>query len=745
MIGAAALLDHAMARAAAAGGKVDALRMVAGKIAANVNRQLAGLEAGRRCADAAELFVAAFEATLAKTRLPEERQQAVRDAFSALLPELEDLPLVRSAAFFDTPEAAAAGSGELFSLALDPDACKGCGLCVTECEPAALITAADAPRRNREARRAVAPRRGRCRHRRRRRWSGRSRSSAPLAGTLLAPAARTVLTAGDADEAGGGESLAARLVLGTAAAALAPRRTALLSRLDAVADELGQAIQGALAKALPGRDLDALSRGLAGMDRPEADLAALAARVETAFEGDRVDVPRLRHLVDAARELADLRWHLTGGSAASGDTPQTGRALFSVVAGPGAAAAWAGTFPAAPFTVPVTVSTSGDAAALARGVLAGQTAQAIELLRALRRARVELDAGTGPAAEQRVEEELSRLAQLSWRDLDAAERALVPPLFWVASEDAALTSSLPGLLGLLGEDQPVKVLLLGEAHLGVAEQGANGGATFPSFDAGLLALVPPRAFVAQSSIAYGDHLATAVRSALDHDGPALLRVHAPSPQRHGFATAATVVRARTAVEARVHPLWSAVPAAMPGAKRRLDLAGNPAQATASVAEWALGERRFAACFTPLGDKDGQPLALADYRALEPEERAGKVAFVEVEKGRRLRVSDALLAAEAARLGSWEALRERATGDEAEPATATAGEVAATERAHQAELAALRADYEDRLAATEGAVQADLAQKVRRRLMALALRQAPTTTPLPPVAPVSPANGVEVPR
>ena len=486
VVGASALLDRAMARATAAGAKVDALRMVAGKIVANVQSELAG----RDGADAGDLFAAACEATLAKTKLPEDRLKAVRDAFAAVQAQLTGLPLARTEAFFDGPQAQAAGSGELFSLALNPDACKGCGLCVAVCEPRALTAAADAPRRDRQARAlwnltADLPAPAAATLELARREIG------PLAAALLDPAARGVLTGGDGDEAGGGESLAARQVLGAAVTALAPLRAALLARVDATAEELAQAIQGALARALPGRDLDALSHGLAGLDRPEAELAELAARVETAFEGERVDVPRLRHLVDAARELADLRWRLTQGESGAG------RSLLSVVAGPGPAAAWAGSYPAAPFTVPVTVCTTGDAAAVARGVLAGQTAQAVDALRIVRRARIELDAGTGGAgaAEQRVEEALARLGRLTWHDLDAEERTLVPPVFLVSSETALLESSLPGLLALLGGDLPVKVLLLAEADLGLDAASA--------FDAGLLALVPPRAFVAQASIASG--------------------------------------------------------------------------------------------------------------------------------------------------------------------------------------------------------------------------------------------------
>lgn len=743
VLSAADLVDRGLELAAAAGARVDPLRMATSKLAKNLGKELASAGSGTL----GELLDAAWESTAAKMKLPEDRKEAAAEAFAAVRDALAPLPVVRTEPFGD----------EVFALAIDPDACKGCGLCVEACEPDALTAEADEPRRTRRARKL---------------WElveempaaaaetvEKARADAdvgPLAGALLAEEARRVLSGGDADEAGSGESLAARQVLSAAAFHLAPRRRELLERIDGAAEELAAAIQGGLSRALPGRDLEALSRGLAGMDRPEAELADLTSRIETAFESDRVDVPRLRHLVDAARELADLRWRLVAGPVGGG------RSLLSVVAGPGPAAAWCGAFPSAPFAVPVTVATAGDAAALARGVVAGQVEQAVEGVRALRRARLELEAdsrfGSGPAAEARVEEALARIDQVGWRDLDADERRQVPPVFLVASEDALLESSLPGLLSLLAEDLPVKVLLLAEAHLGTgpglardlsetlsadAVNPATGGGR-PSgglgLDAGLLAagagwFLPGSAFVAQSSLAHGDHLEGAVAAALAHDGPALVRVHAPSPGRHGFAPGATVERARQAVRSRVFPLFVSRPAGAGHGVRLLDLSGNPDPGDAlpdrTPAHWALGEGRYAAAFRPYREKDGEAVPLADYLALAAGDRDGKVPVLDRDgDGPRLRVTAPLVAATEARLAAWRSLQALAagslptaeTGDEAEaPVVVDAAELEALRTDHRAELDALRHDYEQRLSALRDEIQVELAQKVRGKLMAMALR------------------------
>ena len=109
VLGAGQLLDQAMGRARRAGKSVDALRMAASKIAAGVNQELASRVDTESGGDAAELFATAFEKTLAKMPLPEERKASLTEAFAAVREELEGLPVSRTAPFFGEPEAAAKG------------------------------------------------------------------------------------------------------------------------------------------------------------------------------------------------------------------------------------------------------------------------------------------------------------------------------------------------------------------------------------------------------------------------------------------------------------------------------------------------------------------------------------------------------------------------------------------------------------------------------------------------------------
>ncbi len=584
VLGPAALLDEGMKLAARRGRSVDKLRMVKSKLADAAGRAVAaGTEAG---GPLGEVLDAAFEPLIDKMKLPDDRKAQVREAYGAVREEIAGLPVARTAPFFDD-------GGNLFTLAIDPDACKGCGLCVAECEPEAMSEAGDSAERVASAgelwrlceelpaaTEAVLEQ------------ARQHPDVGPLAGALLARPAREVMTA-TATEAGSGEALAARQVLGVAASTLAPVREQLRSQVEDLRSKLAAAIHEELSQALPDRDLDALAQGLDALEQPDAELAQLTERVETAFETERVDVPGTRRLVDAARELADLGWRLEKGEGGLGRAP-----LAAVLAG--SPAAWGGTFPDNPFAVPVTVAGSG-AAAMARGLLEGQLAQSLEIVRVLRRARSELERVAGRRGEEAG-------GELGWESLDDEERALCPPLLLLASEAALAGPELGATLAALDTELPLKVFAFAAAF----RSSASGGTGAEGAGLCELALSRNLALVAQSSIAHFDHLGDALGRAFAHQGPAFVRILAPSPARGGFEAAATLERARAAVEGEELGLWISDPQERAGslagllrpsvaveeaepeiavAEPEVAVAPEPAPAAAAVAEL---EQRHAA-------------------------------------------------------------------------------------------------------------------------------------------------------
>ena len=578
------VLELGLRRAREGGAEVDALRMTTSKLAARLRRELAGRSEGARGGRAGELLDLVFPPLLDGLKLPDARKDAIRDAFVAVRNAVADLPLVRTASFFDAAKAEREGDGELLALAIDPDACKGCALCVAACaaacgatsgastdDSAALRCESADPQRDVAARRVLRLAESlpeptpaaleRAAH---------AAELVPLAAALLPRAARDVLAGVDGAEAGSGETLAVRRVLGAAAARRRPVIDALRAEVADLRERLAAALHDELARALPDRDLDALARGLEGFHQPDTDLASLTTRIETAFETDRVDVSRTRRLVEAARAVADLEGRL-------GEPGGLLPAPLGVVLGPGGPTAWGAALPHNPFAVPVTVDAVGELGDIARGLALGARRDALDTARVLRRARLELER---PREAARAD-----FNALAWSELNADERRRALPVFAVASASTLRGSGLAGVLEALGGDLAIRVLVLSDPPL-EGELGEAAALDITAFDIAALAKAAG-GWAARTSIAAPEHLAALLDITLDAERPMLLDIHAPSPARHGLAADAAVDTARRALESGRWTLWrgDAVERPEPPAAKIAEVAPQaapPADKTAEI-------------------------------------------------------------------------------------------------------------------------------------------------------------------
>lgn len=373
------LLNAGLERARTAGDNADALRRVLSRLGKELARELTLTPGGQL----GELLDRAF------ARLPATSREPVRDAFAALRRAVGELPVTRTEVF---------GQGEAFLLGLDSVACTGCGLCVEVCEPGALtVYPGDGPARSGEleapARRGVAT----LRELPTPSDSALERAAAgepgELGAALLDPRARTVMVPGEGAPAGSPEALALRRRLALAAREGAARLEARRRRAAELQQALSEALRGELAGALPAGDLDALARGVAALEEPEARLGDLLSRVDEAFDAPRVDVARLGRRVDLARRLA-VRYP-DGEEGA----PGVAEAPCALVLGPGRHLEWAASFPWNPFAVPVVVAgqdlAGSEVVARVRGLARGWRRRWQEEGEMLVRVAEELEQPTG--------------------------------------------------------------------------------------------------------------------------------------------------------------------------------------------------------------------------------------------------------------------------------------------------------------------------------------------------------------
>ncbi len=709
-----ALIDAGIRMAGA-----DALRMVSSKIVSKLH------SLGRNSAStqntAGEFIQTAFSGI--KDKLPIDRKTAIVEAVESINQHIGSLPIACTDAFFADPEHYQHETGELLSLVINPDACKACKLCIAACEVGALTEAPQTPQRVTQAKNLW------------RLWeqlpdtagttierAGNHEKVGKMPAILLSRYCQAAIGGGDEAEAGSGEKMAVRLALAVTEFQRQPFINSFLADITEVRAKLLEKIRVTLTNALPTNDLDALAKGLDAIHPSQAPLSALTKQLENAAEQELVDAAQLRRLVKTTQALGDLQWQLAEGGHG------LGRSRLSLAIAPGTLTNWAGSWPNNPFQVPVAIDMSGDTAQLAGGLLEGQLQVATNGVALLRQAKLELE----------KPEEAARAAQTfeppNWRDLTKEEQRFCPPLLLIGN--ALEGKGFTAIAHLLGGDLPLKILILADLDLDFETVNVAGSfmaaAKGTQIELGLLALSQRSAYIAQTSIADTSHFLASVKAAFEFAGPALIHVHAPSPERHGFASNQTFTQASLALQARVLPLFSYNPASEGVFGSRINLEGNPNVNAAwgtvgddiiTPADWAVREQRFASYFTLLNDDSLAPLPIAEYLELKPAARRGKTPIVtvikEADETVRLQVQPELVAVCEECLHGWQTLQELA--GLVTPFTADVKARLQSELTynHQADLAELKQEYEAKIANLRAEMEAEMKARVKSQLMTLA--------------------------
>lgn len=632
-----------------------------------------------------------------RLNLSEEERPDYDAAFDATSGVVDLLQPVVTGPLFREPEREQKGAGDLLVLAVDPRACLGCELCIAACPEDALEPVDRTGERVEEFKR------------RWRAWealpdtAGETLARAAahpevgsLAAALLSRHCGQAQAGGAGGEPGSGERLDSRLVVALVEQHAQRRMAGLLKKVEEQRANLEENARKCLVEALSEADLETLGEALRPARGGRARIAELGERLEALGSRTSFDRRAVLRMTRVAGELDDYRRRISEGP------DGLGRARFGVVIARGRVAEWAARFPRHPYYAPLTVAPTAEGVDLARGIARGLVAEHLALVRSLRRAALEADPPPDRSAR------LEAIEAIRWVDLEAEERAACPPLLLLGDDTALLEQGFEAVARLLESELPVKVILL---------DGCGRLAAGP--EPALVAMAHRKAFVLAASPAYPDHLSRGMADALAWPGPALVHLHAPSPQRHGFPVSATLERARLAVESRAHVLLRYDPSAEGLFGLRASLEGNPEPEEqwggASFAEWAAGEARFSQHFEALeGDGD---LPLDEWLGLTERERSSRVPFVEIGE-RRLAVSSPMAQAAGERLALWNTLRELTGGSG--PFTERIREALATElqAEREAEIGALESGQAARLAEVQAGADRQALDRLTDRLLTL---------------------------
>ncbi|HEX7978091.1 MAG TPA: 2-oxoacid:acceptor oxidoreductase family protein, partial [Gemmatimonadaceae bacterium] len=719
----ATAIDAAQAR-----GSVDKLRPIVKPLGAELRRAV-GTGEFHGFGDA---LSRAWQTLAPRLGLDAARRTALDAEVARVVEASSPIQLARTRAFWDNAERKQPGSGGLLSITVNPEACKGCNLCVEVCPDGALeaVKQDDA---------FVATLRDRWAF-----WqklpdtpqrfvnvSNIEEGIGVLPTLLLRKHSYRSMAGGDGACMGCGEKTAVHLIVSTIDALMRPR-------VERYVDELDELIAR----------LDAKARALISSDTVLDELLSDGATIELPLAKEKRR--ELELLRGTLHDLKTLRWRYVEGPSG------LGRASMGMANSTGCSSVWASTFPYNPYPFPWANHLFQDSPSLAIGVFEGHMRKMADGFVQVRRARGIL------AGEYDADTTERELAELDWKTFTDEEFALCPPIISMGGDGAMLDIGFQNLSRLMMSGKPIRVIVLDtQVYSNTGGQACTSGFTGQVSDMAwygskqhgktevrkelaLIALAHRGVYVHQSSQASASHLMAGVLKGLQKRRPALFNIYTPCPVEHGLADDVAQHAARLALESRAFPYVTFDPDAGRTWAECLSLEGNPSvdddwptytlayvdesgaeqsmELPLTIADWAATEGRFRKHFKPLDAKspiDSDALVpFHQYLTLSADDRDGRTPFIHVlGADRRLvrwSVSGEIVRLAEERQQHWAQLRELAGVVVAEP---TRERVRASLEAElEAKLDAARQEYEAKLAEVRATYPAVVARRLAEGLL-----------------------------
>ena len=716
------LIDAAIA-SAENGTALNRIRQAAKPLAKETHRALAAAQN----VPFAKALQLAYDKVAPKLAPDPERRSELDGEFAQVALAISEFPVARTAPFFDVPESREKGTGGLLSVTINPEACKGCNICVEVCPVGALTTI----KQDEEVVEKL-----------RRNWALWERlpdtddryinvidmeeGIGVLSSLLLKKENYQSMAGGDGACMGCGEKTGVHLVLSAVNATMIPRVKKQVVRLDAMI-----------------ADLDGRARALVAAN---ADVAS-AAKGTAAVSLDSAQQAELELLSATLAEVRDLRWRYVEGPSGKG------RANVGFANSTGCSSVWGSTYPYNPYPFPWVNHLFQDAPSIAIGVFEGHMRKMADGFAAVRRAEKVLAGSYDAAADEEF------LRKFDWRQFDDDEFALCPPIFAVGGDGAMLDIGFQNLSRLLASGKPIRVMMLDtQVYSNTGGQACTSGFTGQVSDMAefgpaqrgkeetrkemaLMVIAHRNSYLLQSSQAAPSHFMSGVLKGLNARRPAVFVLHCPCPPEHGIADDAAAHQAKLALESRAFSLIQYDPDAGPNLADRLTLDGNPSpdetwpsymlsyldgdgseqtlELPLTIADWAATEARFKKHFKRLPDGEAEDLVpFHEFLDLSDEERAVKTPFIQALKGdrklARMSVSREIVALAEDRLSFWKLLRHMA-GEELPPAAESLlrGTI---EGEFDARMTALREEYEVKLAELKSSYPQMIARKLAEGLL-----------------------------
>jgi pyruvate/2-oxoacid:ferredoxin oxidoreductase alpha subunit/ferredoxin len=383
----------------------------------------------------APILQKAFETLSPQLKLPDEKHQRVSEALTLIQEWLREFPLAAPAATFQSAKA-------LFSIAIDPLACVGCGICAAQCEEEALVLTDKSPEllNHLQAQHAI--------------WEQLPDTKGSIINQLeqegeIHPFAPVLLSrhfyhsmSGAVESRFPEVRKLHHLITATAESILQPELARQQNELKERIDQLASHIHDQFSKALPSSDFSAFQQALEQTKGHRLPLDELIDQLQEDTHLKLIDTDVIQRKIQLLDELkAWLQLLETGPTG-------TGRSRYGIIL--------AGDqnlyqYPYNPFIVPVYLLRKTDGAMAVEGLWKGHLRHTLDHIRLWRRSALEIKNKYHHDQE---------IADLDWPQLNEEERAMVPPLLLISQEQPDLYQSL------LDTDWPIKLFFIQDATEG---------------------------------------------------------------------------------------------------------------------------------------------------------------------------------------------------------------------------------------------------------------------------------------
>ncbi|MFW5950918.1 MAG: 2-oxoacid:acceptor oxidoreductase family protein [Gemmatimonadota bacterium] len=666
------LLDTAI-RHAQNGRGLDRLKQVSKHLVKETHKVIDGVDFD----NFGDTLKAGYRNLVPKLNWDPEKRRELDDDFAAVYPVLAEFPLAKAQPFWDIPEGKEKGSGGLLSITINPEACKGCNICVDVCADGALKTVKQDEEKVEELRRN---------------WEfwkelpdtddryinirDLEEGIGVLPTMLLKKDTYRSMVGGDGSCMGCGEKTSVHLLTSTIEALMQPRVKEFVGKID-------ELIAG----------LDEKARDLLSADA-DLDLVAVA-------EGGRVDVPlsdekreQLERYASSIKALKDLKWRYEEGPSGRG------RASAGITNSTGCSSVWGSTYPFNPYPFPWVNHLFQDAPSIAIGIFEGHMRKMGDNFVTVRRAQKVLDGSYDPQSDEKF------FTDFDYKQFTDEEFNLVPPILAIGGDGAMLDIGFQNLSRLLASGKPIRVIVLDtQVYSNTGGQASTGTYTGQSADMSpfgraipgktevrkelsYIAMAHRGAFVHQTSQASASHMIGGLIRGLKTRRPSVINIYTPCPVEHGLPDEWAPEAAKLALESRAFPFLTYDPDAGDSIAECLSLDGNPdvqgvwplyelsyvdedgeeqrMELPLTVADWAATETRFKKHFKPVpkDDWNDDMVPFHEFVAMSADDREGKVPFIfavnDADKElRRIRVSKEIVELAEERLLFWHQLKEMA--------------------------------------------------------------------------------------